>query len=122
MPLFVMNAMAIDMASPIVQANRFGLVDTHCGGWRRVHPVRHHAGRAVPEPDRQADQEFERERDRDDSDRHEDLLEVGVHECHRPRYHREAGCHPDLVLVEHGRSPLPCVIGPTLDDLPQRHV
>jgi len=32
MPRFVMNAMATDMASPIVQAKRLGFVDTHCGG------------------------------------------------------------------------------------------
>ena len=110
------------MTSPIVQANRFGLVETHCGCWRRVIQRDTAPAGAVFEPDRQADQELEREHDGDDSDRNEHLLEVGIHECHRPGDHREARCHPDLVLVENGRPHLPTVIGQAKDDLPDSQV
>ena len=36
MPLFVMIIIASDMTRPSVQANRFGLADTHNGVCRRV--------------------------------------------------------------------------------------
>ena len=56
-----MTAMAADMASPRLHANRFGLADTHWGGGWRESSTGDHARGAVLEADGHADEEVDEE-------------------------------------------------------------
>ena len=108
-PLLVRAIIEKDSPSPIIQAKRLGLADTHSGGETAREQARHEPHRAAAQARRQPQQELGEEEGRDDLERQVIPVEVGESEGHGPDDHGQPGRGADLVLVEHGRVQHPSV-------------
>ena len=117
MPALVMIAIARAITRPSVQANRFGLADTHCGSWRAAEGAREPSERAQAQAADKAQRELGEEQHGHGLDRRVDLREVREGEGRGSQPHRQAGDRAHRVLVEHCRAQRPAVDVEALDRL-----